>query len=1006
MQWFARGLAACCFVSFAMAAEVKRSDLKSGLVFESTDESGFRVSRLEPSVGLTLNSGEAAHPHSDGGQSFSWKGHIQIVSGGTYKFEATLRGKVRVEIDGKAVLDVASKGEAAVLAGNEIELKPGIYPFETTLARLDESVRLQLRWVGPRFRLEPIPGPFFGHLPAQRPEQFVGDLQRDYGRLLFEELACVKCHAAKPGNALASGLAPRGGPNLSKIAERTNSGWLDAWLENPKSLRPHTAMPGMFADDSAGKAERYAVVAYLTSLGKPSEPRPPKPQEVVASAARGKKLYLLAGCATCHGDNLNGPPTAKPKEDDEVDVAFDPKDSTYGAGSSTGPKSHYQLGNVGNKFKPEALAKWLKNPLETNPHGRMPNMRLDDQQALDIARYLCTAKDEKIGATKPEMPKLEPSTLVVKADAMGVMEQRTAEARWIAAGKSLFASKGCANCHEIEGVKSLSIAKEFDAISKSPTSGCVSEKLDSSKVPNFGLPKYDREALVAFLKAITSIKGAKSPVHSARVALKRFNCLNCHQRDKEGGIETGLANLMKSLESAENADDVQPPLLTGVGSKLRTSWMKTVLLDNGRARPWMNLRMPQFGDANVAKLHEQLPLLEGAVPDDAIGKATFTKEKIETGRALAGKQGHGCISCHDISGQRGGGTRGPDLATTNQRVRFDWYARWMHQPQRMAPGTKMPQAFIDGKALLTEYYAGDGDKQIEALWAYFSLGPGLPLPAGLEPPKGLVILPKDKPELLRTFLPDNAGTKCIAVGYPSGLNIAFDSTQCRIAYAWSGNFLEMSPVWNDRGGNPAKLLGTKFWTGPPGHPWASGSSSEAPDFAKQAVDPAYGGTLSEGKTYTGPMGLKFRGYSLDDGGKPTFSYSIAGGEIKIDETPQPLTSIVSNGFIRSFKIEAPANRTVWYRVMVTPTEPKLLTVKGEAAVLPDSLPCDGNRIVVGKDSAKVFGADSGNWKIEKAGNEWTILWTATVPKADQPLKLVLKTWDLPKAEPSLLAELK
>ena len=55
-------------------------------------------------------------------------------------------------------------------------------------------------------------------------------------------------------------------------------------------------------------------------------------------------------------------------------------------------------------------------------------------------------------------------------------------------------------------------------------------------------------------------------------------------------------------------------------------------------------------------------------------------------------------------------------------------------------------------------------KQTEALWAYFTLGPGLPLPAGLEvPTTGLPLVVKDRPEVMRTFMPDGAGTRPIAV---------------------------------------------------------------------------------------------------------------------------------------------------------------------------------------------------------------------------------------------------
>ena len=250
---------------------------------------------------------------------------------------------------------------------------------------------------------------------------------------------------------------------------------------------------------------------------------------------------------------------------------------------------------------------------------------------------------------------------------------------------------------------------------------------------------------------------------------------------------------MRLLEKAENADDVRPPLLTGVGHKARTVWLKSVLTDRGRARPWMQLRMPQYGEANVGFLPEALAHLEGA--DDRRHDPSSCRsntEKIAIGRQIIGKSGLGCISCHDIGGVANTGTRGPDLATINQRVRYEWYDRWMHQPLRMAPGTRMPQAFVDGKSTLTTVLDGDPKGQAEAMWSYLSLGPGLPLPEGLEPPKGLIIAVKDRPEVLRTFMPE-AGSKAIAVGYPGGVNVAFSADQCRLAYSWAGNFLDASP---------------------------------------------------------------------------------------------------------------------------------------------------------------------------------------------------------------------
>src|SRR5437773_11653481 len=111
----------------------------------------------------------------------------------------------------------------------------------------------------------------------------------------------------------------------------------------------------------------------------------------------------------------------------------------------------------------------------------------------------------------------------------------------------------------------------------------------------------------------------------------------------------------------------------------------------------------------------------------------------------------------------------------------------------MDPGTKMPSIILDGRVMLDTVLGGNAEAQAEAMWAYLSLGPTLHLPEGMEPPKGLVIIIKDRPVLLRTFMPD-AGNRAVTVGYPGGVATVFDAKRCRLAYGWSGNFLDASPV--------------------------------------------------------------------------------------------------------------------------------------------------------------------------------------------------------------------
>jgi cbb3-type cytochrome oxidase cytochrome c subunit len=1022
----------CLCGSVALGQPIKRDDLKPGLIFTSTDPGpqSTSLTRLDPTVAITLAEKQAPHPQSAGGDTFRWLGTINIITPGKYQFEAIVAGELAVRIGDKDVLAVKNPAaEGKLMPGAEVDLAPGIQIFEATLKRTGPTVRAELLWRGPGFRSEPIPYFFFGHLPRQRPASFVEDTAREHGRLLVEELSCIRCHKPEATDKIAQGLVERTGPNLGEIGKRAYPGWLDAWLADPQKLRPQTMMPKMFAETETGAAERYATVAYLISLGGPlPQYKPPTvlPNPERQSADRGAKLYITAGCAACHGDQLTQPPTKKKLDDEEIEKPqLKPEDWLHSRGSDS-PQSYYLLGAIGSKTRQEPLAKFLGDPLATNPHGRMPNMLLNPQEAQDIARFMIRVTDDKINPAMPAEPKLKASALaeqVLKADEAKALAQLKPAEQWVALGKSLFNSKGCVSCHQVGTAPTAAHAKApgLAALSRQVGEGCLNRTPDVAKVPVYPLTAVQRNAIDTFLKFGLTGPGSEAPTHAARASFKRFNCLNCHNRDGEGGIDPLLSDKMKSLENAQNADDVQPPRITGVGHKMRSSWMKDVLVNAGRARPWMTLRMPQYGKPNVEFLAEALPQLEGTVTDDAIGKAEFAAEKLETGRALAGKSGFGCITCHDISGIIGGGTRGPDLATTNKRVRFDWYTRWMHQPQRLAPGTKMPQAFIDGKSQLEQYYAGNADKQIEALWAYFSLGPGLPLPTGLEPPKGVIVSAKDRPEIMRTFIPDNAGTKGIAVAYPSGVNMVFDSSRGRLAYAWSGNFLDMTPAWVNRGGNQAKVLGNKFWASPAGQPWAMTSGKELPDFTKTLDDPAYGAPTAPDKSYLGPLAVKFDGYSLDTVGTPTFRYRITpepGKEtLKIRETPEPAKVTVAYGITRKFVVEAPAGKTVWFNAGDTKKDLRELKPEGSKPLVLSAdqtelaatstkliLPLDGERLQV----VQVAGAPAGAaWVLAKqSSGGWQLLLRLPASSAPATQEVILNTWIFPKDDEKLLQTLK
>jgi cytochrome c553 len=1017
------------------ASAIEPADLKPGLV-TTYSEPKAQVTRLEPTVALSLGKGESTHPKLSGLTTARWTGYINITRPGKYTFSANVEnGSLQVMVGGKGVLLAKTIAlEAIITRGGVEELEGGVHPFEVTFTTTGSPCRVELFWQGPGFVKEPLPHQFLGHLPKDRPASFAKDVELEHGRFLFEVLACIKCHKPAADDRMAKGLVERTGPILTDIAKRAYPGWIDAWLANPSLLRANTTMPKLFTDDERGKAERYAVTKYLVSLAGNATLAPPgkAPNDAKQSIERGRVLYMVTGCAACHE-------VAKPKPKGEEDdrEPLKPEDYINSLGTS-GPAAKYPLGSLGSKTRPEALAAYLQDPAKTAPAGRMPRMNLSQQEATDIARYLCRLNDNAIEPAMPAAPKLKPLELGEKVyvehlrlkarEELAALGELPPEKQWLEVGRTLTDVKGCLNCHEItaNGKKRMPLDAfpMLADIKKAGAKGCIGETPTADKVPVYTLTPPQTAALAAFLKDGLSGAGTVSPTYSARAALRRFNCLNCHSRDGEGGISTDLANEMRLLSKVENADDVRPPLLTGIGHKTRTAWLKSVLTAGGRARPWMQLRMPQYGEANVGFLSEAFAGLEGTMPDDAIVKLPLSNQQIALGRQIVGKGGLGCISCHDIGGIANTGTRGPDLATINQRVRYEWYERWMHSPLRMAPGTRMPQAFVDGKSTLSTVLNGNPKAQAEAMWAYLSLGPGLPLPEGLEPPKGLIIAVKDRPELLRTFMPE-AGSKAIAVGYPGAVNVAFSADQCRLAYSWAGNFLDASPVWNDRGGAPAKLLGPKFWTAPGGHPWGlTTNASIPPDFLGRATNPAFGLALplEPPRTYDGPRAVNFDGYSLDKEGRPTFRYHLTENDrdavLHVSETPIPIKPSVATGFTRQFAVEAPAGYRTWLLAghsnkqprVVSATDAKVptLDLKVDEPTITASaqrvvLPQDGDRAIV----LEAVGAPVGSaWRfVPKPGGGWFVV--LRLPEMKEPWKgtFELVLWSLPKDDDALLKDL-
>lgn len=441
-------------------------------------------------------------------------------------------------------------------------------------------------------------------------------------------------------------------------------------------------------------------------------------------------------------------------------------------------------------------------------------------------------------------------------------------------GKDLFASRRCAACHEPK-------APEAKPLAELKSAQC--------RALDFALGARQAEAIRAALGK------ADSPTAAQRVTrtLTTFNCYACHERSGRGGPEPARDPFFSTTAEAMGDEGRVPPALTGVGTKLKKSWLQALFADSSKAaRPHMLTRMPTFGLANVGHLVEDFALADGAGPD--VPRPNRDNPMVGAGRRLSGTKGLSCVQCHTFGSHKSLGVPGMDLLLMPQRLRYDWFVKYLIDPAGLRPGTRMPTFWPEGKGVLKDVLDGDTHLQVEALWKYLYEGNGARLPAGIGPQPIPLVPPKDEAMVYRNFI-QGAGPRAIGVGYPERVNLAFDANQLRVALLWKGDFIDASKHWIDRGSGFQAPAGEDVLALPEGPPFAVLADPNAPWPA-----------APKGKGVYKPEGCRFEGYELDAKRRPTFLYSCAGASVKDFFEP------AAGGFRRTLAVES-APDALWYR---------------------------------------------------------------------------------------------
>jgi cytochrome c2 len=571
-----------------------------------------------------------------------------------------------------------------------------------------------------------------------------GAPQYDRGRDLVERSGCYGCHKIAGYEGL-----PKIGPSLLQVARKLTPAFAYRWINDPKLVRAHSKMPRVFnlenvvgeyrgdADywSKRSAAEVNGIVAYLFDKSARGAYAMPAGQR--GNAARGKELFESIGCRACH--------MIGPEQDAKQDWAVTPRER--------GPN----LEAVATKTSPEWIFNWIRDPRQYDSKTAMPNLRLTEQEALDVTAYLTTLR----GSDDTPYRRSAPDSAMVEAVIMDYLtntqpvavarEQLTklaAHQRAVLLGEKIIARQGCFGCHEIAGFeKTLPIGTELTEEGSKPVArlafnnvrlepsleAWLTHKMlhprnfdegmhmlpgEKARMPEFGFSEPQAQAIVgnilAWSKNTVPLDRTKRVDSRGELIAKGErliafrNCRGCHVIEGEGG----------AIYDVIPEPAMRPPNLANEGAKVQPDWLVEFLHGPFPIRPWVQVRMPTFGftpeeagtAANyfmaLAKKNDDpypLPALQ-SFPHAKDGAQFFAIYK--------------CQQCHPAKVTAASAADrsqlAPNLAMASKRLRPDWVVAWLTDPQTQMPGTNMPTFFYaDG-----EYFFPEAPQHIEALRDY------------------------------------------------------------------------------------------------------------------------------------------------------------------------------------------------------------------------------------------------------------------------------------------------
>ncbi len=594
----------------------------------------------------------------------------------TFRAEGT--GSAKVSVNGNVLFDGAVSGAAKFLEG-AVDLRKGGNALKVEYrspAKGESTFRLLWASVGD-FAATPVQ-PTALSVPEESAQAVALGSRLREGRQLFAQANCVACHEGS-GVLSAKGQTPeampefgQNAPLLAEVGARFEKAWLAQWIRNPHQFRPGSLMPAVLNGPEAGQ-QAADIAAFLSSQGTATAAVLPEDK------GEGGKLFGNLGCIGCHST-----PQSKVGND----------------------FNRVPLNHVSAKWQPVALKDYLLEPHKFSPGSKMPKTPLSEKEATELASYLMSFPKE-----------------VHPAGPVGDM----------ARGGQLFASVGCIQCHAGVPGTATALAK---IVAKPLAGGCLAEDAAArGKAPDYAFSAPQREALRAVAREGLRCIEQDSPLEFAQRAVTELRCVACHQLDARQSVWSSVteeANLLGALKGGPTqANPHGPrfttsiPQLTWLGEKLQPAWsVKTIAGAHAeKTRPYLYGRMPAF-PAYAEVLAKGLSHWHGFDDKTASWGGKEVELAAEGSKLLGDQGGFACTVCHDVGKQPASApfeAPAVNFAWASQRLRLSYYERWLAEPQRMDPETKMPRySDAKGRTQLRSVFDGDAKRQFEAIRQYLT----------------------------------------------------------------------------------------------------------------------------------------------------------------------------------------------------------------------------------------------------------------------------------------------